>query len=371
MSIASGDGFAFFGHPTVHWPPGFPAALGAVYGVFGPDIRHGLVLDACLGAATVPLAYLAALRVAGRAAAVGVGAALALMPGQALLASVLLSETLYTFELVAFVALVATLKPRPRSFAILGLVAGVAALTRGEGLLFPVIVLGALWVRGERRRALRGTAIVVAVMLATVAPWTVRNALTVHAFVPVSTNASDTLWSGHNPAANGGPVYALQTNVLSRVRRGNYEVNSAALLRHEAFEYALHHPLRELKLIPLKLRSLVRGDSELIRVWINSRGQKPLGRTTASVLGTLADVAWFALLAATIAAVGVFRRELWAIPIVRGVLAFLALAIPLYGFVYYGNFRYRLPLEPLMLLVVATAAAACMQRAPSGRFRRG
>ena len=32
---------------------------------------------------------------------------------------------------------------------------------------------------------------------------------------------------------------------------------------------------------------------------------------------------------------------------------FLAAAIPLYGFIYYGNVRYRLPLEPFMLLVVS------------------
>jgi hypothetical protein len=157
---------------------------------------------------------------------------------------------------------------------------------------------------------------------------------------------------------------AVQTNVLRRVRRGNFEVNAAAVLRHDALEYAIHHPLRELKLIPLKLRSLVRGDSELIRVWINSRGQKPFGSRTASVLRTLADVAWYALLVATLAAVLLFRRELWHIPIIRGILPFMALAIPLYGFVYYGNFRYRLPLEPLMLLVVGAATA--LERARRG-----
>lgn len=369
ISLETGDGFTFFGHATAHWPPAYPAAVAVVYRIFGPDPVHGLLLGAALGAATAGLSYLVVLRTLGRTPAIAAGAALALLPGQVLLASVLLSENLFTFELVAFLALATTLAPRARSYAVLGLLAGVAALTRGEGLLLPAIVLAMLWVRGERRRALRATAIVAAVMLATVATWTVRNAFAVHAFVPISTNASDTLWSGHNPTANGGPTYAIQTNVLRRVTKGNFEVEAAALLRREAVRYAVHHPLRELKLIPLKLRSLVRGDSELIHVWINSREQQPLGASAASVLGTVADVAWYALLVATLAAIALLRRRLWRVPVMRGVLIFLALAIPLYGFVYYGNFRYRLPLEPLMAMVVAGAACIAWRR--SGRFAPG
>jgi hypothetical protein len=56
--------------------------------------------------------------------------------------------------------------------------------------------------------------------------------------------------------------------------------------------------------------------------------------------------------------VALFRRPLWRIPMMRGVLVFLALAIPLYGFVYYGNVRYHVALEPLMVMVVAPALGA-------------
>jgi hypothetical protein len=38
-------------------------------------------------------------------------------------------------------------------------------------------------------------------------PWTIRNAVVMDAFVPVATNASETLWSGHNPDATGAQVY--------------------------------------------------------------------------------------------------------------------------------------------------------------------
>src|SRR5437763_9464991 len=362
ISIANGTGFEYFGQPTVHWPPGYPFVLAGVYKLFGTEVTNALVLNAVLGALTIPLAYVIARRAFGRAAAVITASALAVFPGQILMADLVLSETLYTLELTAFLALAATLRSRPRSILVLGLVAGAAALTRGEGVLFPVIVLAMGWSRGVRLDALRRAALVAAVMLATIAPWTVRNALTVHAFVPVSTNASDTLWSGHNPIANGGPVYSFQTDVLRRVRRGNFEVEASALLRRQAISYAVHHPLRELELIPLKLRSLARGDSEVISVWINARGQHPLGARAATWIGRLADLSFYALLAGLLLAVAFFRRTLWGVPAARGALAFVALAVPLYGFVYYGNFRYRIPLEPLMLLLVAPGVAVVWDR---------
>ena len=35
----------------------------------------------------------------------------------------------------------------------------------------------------------------------------------------------------------------------------------------------------------------------------------------------------------------------------RGVIAYLSLCLVVYGFVYYGQFRYRIPMEPLMILL--------------------
>src|SRR5256714_10848751 len=206
-ALSMGDGFTFVGHTSAHWPPGYPFLLAGVYWTFGADTANALIANAVLGAMTVPLVYFVGLRVLGRTAAIAAAAALAVIPGQILIADVALAETFYTFELVGFLALAVSLERRPRTFVVLGVVAGLAALTRGEGFLFPLIVLGLWGARGAMRRAWRDTVIVAVVMLLTVAPWTIRNAIVVHGFVPVATNASATLWSGHNPDANGGPVY--------------------------------------------------------------------------------------------------------------------------------------------------------------------
>src|SRR3954454_10496616 len=334
-AIAQGDGFTFLGHETAHWPPGYSYVLAAVYKVFGADTANALRANTVIGALTVPLVYLIGLRAGGRTVAIVAAAVLAIFPGQILIADVALSETLYTFELVAFVALVTVLPRNRRALVGLGIFAGLTALTRGEGLLFPLIVLAAAWAPGARKQALKQAAVVAAVTALTVAPWTIRNAGVAHGFVPVGTNASATLWSGHNPRANGGPVYQTPAELpaLSRLS----EPDSAARQRHQAIDGAVPPPGRELELIPLKLRALARGDSLLIRTWINAAGQRPLGTTEAAIATRLADLGSYGLLVLLLVSVVVAGRSLWRVPATRAMLAFLALAVPLYGFVYYGN----------------------------------
>lgn len=368
-AISMGDGLSFLGHPTAHWPPGYPFLLAGVFLVFGANVSNALVANAVIGALTVPLLYLVVHRALGRAAAIAAGAALAVFPGQILMGDVVLAETLYTFELVGFVALVAVLGRSRRALVALGIFAGLAALTRGEGLLFPLIVLAFGWAPGARRSALRHAAAVGVVMALTVTPWTIRNIDVAGGFVLVSANSSYTLWAGHNPRADGGAVYQSPPE-LARLSRMS-EADAASKQRADAVEWALRHPLRELELIPLKLRELARGDSKLIEAWINIPGQTPLGPQAAELVGGVASVASYALIAALLVAVAAFGRPLWRIPTTRASLAFLALALPLYGFVYYGNLRYRIPLEPLMLVVVAGAAVRLRSAgAPAGSAPR-
>ena len=73
-----------------------------------------------------------------------------------------------------------------------------------------------------------------------------------------------------------------------------------------------------------------------------------------------ADILWFALLTATVASVVLLRRELWTQRALRGALSLFVIALVAYGFVYYGNFRYRAPLR--------AADAAGLGAAPGPRL---
>ncbi|MFL5866232.1 MAG: glycosyltransferase family 39 protein [Thermoleophilaceae bacterium] len=376
--LARGYGFASNpGVPTAQWPPLFPFLLSLVYRVTGPHPVAGELMNAFFGALTVPLLYLLGLRAFGRLEATIAALLLAIFPGQLLWPDVLLSETLYAFLLVGFFALVTILPRRTWSVLVLGLAIGLVTLARGEGILLIPAVIAIWWRELPRVRLLAASAALAAVAALTVAPWTIRNAIAMDAFVPISTNASITLWSGHNPSAKGAQTYA-PPSLLRRVHGTGKEreIGESRLLRREALRYMRTHPGRELVLIPLKLLDLNRGDSWALE-WVNAGNpsERPFGSELTVPVRVVADSAYFGLLAATILSLLLLGRELWRQRVVRGVLVLFAGALVMYGFVYYGNYRYRAPLEPLMLLVSAPLLARLWrlrgaEPPDSGRYAR-
>jgi 4-amino-4-deoxy-L-arabinose transferase-like glycosyltransferase len=369
-ALSEGRGFiGLDGNATARWPPAFPFLLSLVYRVFGSDPTNAEVLNAVIGAATVPLVYLAARRAFDRPVALVAAAAFAVMPGQILYAESILAEPLYTFLLVAMLAMLVALPDRRWAAAAIGLVIGVAALTRGEGLVLVAVPVVVWWGAMPRRELLVRTGLVVVVAALTVVPWTVRNASAVDAFVPVSTNGAQTFWAGHNPTANGGPTYPRGEIYaeLQDLPPERFEVEQARLLRREALEYMFEHPLRELTLVPRKVLYLNLGDSRAIqprrslaggdgRGVLATPGVTPVVVRSANVavlLGVVADVAWYTLLALFVLALVVLWPVLWRNPIGRAGIALTAISLVLYGFVLYGNFRYRMPLQPVMIMLAA------------------
>jgi 4-amino-4-deoxy-L-arabinose transferase-like glycosyltransferase len=372
-SLAHGRGYTtLFGQPTAHWPPGFPFLVSLVYRLFGSHPGLGLALNVALGSATALLIYLVAERMFGRRGGLVAGVGFAILPGPLFFTGLFLSETTFIFILVGFLALALRLPDRRWTPLVLGVALGLAALSRGEGVLMAVIPLAMWWGHLSRPAWLRRAAVLLVAMALTVLPWTIRNAIVMKAFIPVSTNASTTLWSGHNPAANGGPTYA-PPSLLARVPHNLHspagEVAEARLLRREAVRWASHHPIDDLALIPRKLLALNQPVSRVFGTWFNARGDRQVGATSRRVFGAVGNTVSYLLLLATLASlvlVGV--RRLWRIhPGMQGVLAYLALCLFAYGFVYYGQYRYRMPMEPLMLLV----ATPLVLRLWSRRTRRG
>jgi 4-amino-4-deoxy-L-arabinose transferase-like glycosyltransferase len=372
--LAAGRGFStLFGEPTAHWPPGFPFLVSLAYRALGTHVELGLVLNVLLGTASALLVYLVADRMLGRTAARTAGVIFAILPGPIFLTGLFLAETTYIFMLVGFLALVVYLPDRGWKPLALGVAAGVAALTKGEGMLLLSIPLAAWWGHVPQRTWLRRAALLILAMALTIMPWTVRNAIRMDAFVPVATNASTTLWSGHNKSADGGPTYAPK-ELLDRIpgkvsEDAAHEVAEAKLLRREAIEWALANPDKEIALIPRKLVSLNNRTSNMFRLWFNAGEEIQVGRPARLVFGGLADAVQYLLLLATLASLAIVgARRLWRLhPGMQGVLAYLALCLVAYGFVYYGQFRYRIPMEPLMILVATPLLARVWARRGFGR----
>jgi 4-amino-4-deoxy-L-arabinose transferase-like glycosyltransferase len=369
MSVSRGEGYVpLTGGPTARWPPGYSTLLGGVYRVVGIEPVAGELLNAVIGAATVGVLVLVVGAALDRGVAIAAGVGLAVLPGPILWTDVLVSETLYTALFVVMIGLVLRSSPSWRWAVCLGVVIGLAALVRGEAftwLLLPVVLW---WPRVGRRQLASCVALSVVAIAIVIAPWTIRNAVVMDAFVPVATNASQTLWSGHHPGATGGQTYP-PADYLDRFPEDvrTRELESSTALRNDALEFMLTHPVREVQLVPLKLVHLMRGDSYALD-WVNAgtEGEPgPLSPIWVERIGVVADAGWYGLLSLTVLGGIVLGRPFWSRPIGRLAATSFATALFLYGFAYYGNYRYRVPYEPLMV-VVASAFVVQVWRWRSG-----
>ena len=131
-----------------------------------------------MGSTVAVLVYLMALRAFGLGTAVIAGLAMALAPFSLFMTTVLLTETLFTFLMAVSVSFWTRRQAVPA-----GLFLGAATLTRAAALpLIAAVLLVGLLLKSDRWRNLK----LGLVALAIVAPWTVRNAVTMGAFIPVA-----------------------------------------------------------------------------------------------------------------------------------------------------------------------------------------
>lgn len=242
--------------PSAGHPPLYTLVLGGVSWLGGTTPLWHRSVGLLLGAVTIVLVGLLAQRVAGdRVGLVAAGIA-ALYPAFVAVDGALMSETLYS-PLVAgmFLAALALVRaPRARTAALLGAVIGLAALTRSEALLFvpflvfPLAVAAVPW---------RHAALAVAACILVIAPWTIRNAVQLDAFVPISTNDSTVLAGANCDLTYHGEDLGLWNLQCISPRRKRAEAEQAEIWREEGIDYAREHPGR------LPVVAAVR----LLRVW--------------------------------------------------------------------------------------------------------
>jgi 4-amino-4-deoxy-L-arabinose transferase-like glycosyltransferase len=382
-SIAEGHGFSktlAHGRPTAFRPPGYPYFLGGVYKVFGVEraanprrLHVARVAQAFVGTAIVALVGILAAQLWGW----GLGLlALALSAVYIPLITVggaVMSEPLFdAFMLAALVAALAHRRsPHRYRWALLaGVLGGLAILTRANALILLFPLVWAVWDgRPWRTRAALGPPLVlVAIALITVTPWTIRNAVELHAFVPVSTQLGSALAGTYNdavradtqnPAAWQGlkhiPDYA---DLFNRVGTTPEPVLEREL-RRAALHYIADHPLFVAKV-----------------GWWNTRRMlelagRPRSRATAATITInhkWADrgiVCFWIVAGLALAGVATRRARrappfVWAVP----VLMFLSVV-----FLVVETPRYRTPIDPFLVLLAAAALAAAWQRVRATRLR--
>jgi 4-amino-4-deoxy-L-arabinose transferase-like glycosyltransferase len=173
QALAAGEGFTGFAdQQTANWPPGYPAMLAGIYKVFGHHVIGAKALNAVAGAATCLLVYAVGRKVFNRR--VGLIAALLLVffPGQIYFSTLVMTESVFP-AIVMFVLLVALMwivereRLSPARLFVLGVLCGLAALTRSEAvvLLIVALVVLKLVIPSWRRFARQGSFLVAGAVL--------------------------------------------------------------------------------------------------------------------------------------------------------------------------------------------------------------
>jgi len=191
---------------------------------------------------------------------------LAVFPGHVFFSSLVLSETLFTFQVVVVLALVLlTVRKSDAGWlwiVVLGMLVGAAALVRGQGLfLLPTAALFWWLFTADLMRALKWTAVTALACIAVIIPWTVRNYVTMGSFVFISTNGGSNLYMGHHEGASGSFDWGASRWTEERyayLPPKEQEVKSSNLAMREGLRFMFTHPAAEARLVGSKRRRSAR-----------------------------------------------------------------------------------------------------------------
>lgn len=373
--------------PTAEYPPLFPALLAIPSFLGAKSVDAQRIFLCFVGTGTVVLIGFLGRRVGGPVVGV-IGAAIAaLYPMLFLNEAVLMAESVYVLLVTAALLLAyrAVDSPTPLRFAALGFVIGLSALTRAEGLFFAVVLVIPLAIGlrslAANRRVLLAT-IAVGVAALVVVPWTIRNAVRLHAFVPISNNIGTAVDGANCDLTYSGTQIGLWRETFSQFgnsarrrpqaeacfegfdigKRGFEEAAVANKHRSDGIRYARDH---------LSRAPLVVGVRE-VRTWglyaprqqidfesLEGRPQRWQG------VGTV--MYWVLLPLGVVGVVLLYRRRVRVWPLLSTVVV-----VALTTAFTYGQQRFRVAAEPSLVVLAAVSVAAVVgyRRRPIGTTER-
>jgi 4-amino-4-deoxy-L-arabinose transferase-like glycosyltransferase len=356
-ALADGRGFVdpASGAATALHPPLFPLLL-AIPSALGLDSYQAhRVMVALIGTATIAGAGLLARHVAGERAGLIAAGLAAASPVLISADGAVMSETLLGL-LVVLAALFAyrlSEQPSMKRAVVLGVVIGLAALTRGEAILLLVLLLPVL-PRPRWKPALT----VIASCLIVLAPWTIRNLTTFEDPVPISTNEGSLLAGANCDSTYHGRDIGSWDIRCVKPGPPEDESQAGARLRSDGLDYAGDHLGR----VPLVIAARLGRTFELFQPI--RQAQAAEGR--AEGLEIAGAISFLVLL--PFGAYGALLLRRRRVPLSPLLAPFgLAVAATVIG---YGVPRFRHPADVALIVLAAVALAPLWPRrarsAPAG-----
>ncbi|HMD40977.1 MAG TPA: glycosyltransferase family 39 protein [Candidatus Acidoferrum sp.] len=357
-SIASGKGFSSpfqrDSGPTAWLAPVYPYILAAIFKLFGiytfRSFFAAIFLNIVLSAGTcVPIFY-AGKRIAGLGVASGAAWLWALFPNAFIIPFEWIWDTSLSALLVAAILWTTVELAESRrlgEWCVYGLLWGFAVLTNpAVAVLFPFLLgWAALRVRGyiSATKWLARPALATALAVLCCVPWTVRNYLVFHKFIPLRSNFAFELYIGNNENYDeqhrGRPGVVTQDREILRYLR----MGETAFMEEEkrkAAAFIASNPRIELWLI----------SQRFVDFWVGTANPITTFRQADSLwlrfILLCNDAAPFGALLGIIVLLA--RKNVYAFPVIAFPLVF-----PLVYYVTHTSLRYRHPLDPVVLLLSA------------------
>lgn len=375
-SLASGHGFSspfrIETGPTAWMPPAYPWLLAGIFRVFGVrsygSFLAAVALNILSSAFTCIPIYFTGKRMSGIAVAAVAAWLWALFPNTILNTF----ESMWEASLAALLAAIilwATLaiekSERWHDWAGYGLLWGVTLLTNVTLISLLPFLLG--WLAYRRRKtslgshdpagligaALTRPALALGVALLCCLPWTIRNYMVFHRVVPMRSTLGLQMWIGNNENPQEAWKEELHP-IFNSAERARYvrmgEIEYMQEKQREAIEFMLAHPARDVRQFASRFVGTWSGGTPTpVEDFIRTPGLWFRGVLLFNFLVAFGTAAGIVILwkqqSAYLFPISVF-------PLVFPWAYYLTLVVP----------RYRLPIDPAVMLLTAVALQAICSR---------
>jgi 4-amino-4-deoxy-L-arabinose transferase-like glycosyltransferase len=370
LSHKSGSGAGGTRGPSAYFAPGYPYFLALVDMIDGHEVRRdgaihpARISQAVLGTITVALIGLVAFELFGAVAGLIALILAAVYPVLIEVSSVLVAENLFSPLVLAavYAGLRVRRARRPLTaygwVAGAGVLAGLATLTHENGALILLPLIVAVWTGRPafRPRSLIAPALLLVLAALTILPWTLRNSIVMHRFIPVSDETGITLVGTYNRASAAFQPVPYKWRIFYGIPGERPLIHEAGSLtepeigdrlQSQALHYVSKHPFSPLAVAYHNALRLFELEGSF--AWEASATAISLSTSTAreGVVGF-----WILCLLALVGIPSKLVRQaphwIWGVPLL------LALSVVL---VNVETPRFREPVDPFLILLAAAGLA--------------